>query len=496
MKKYCYLVTIPDHWFDVAKRLYDDKIAEPIIWFGDDRHYTKAKKIFGKNVINNLIFLHRPYEIPSVEYSGQHIEFFSSKNYLIAKDRCLKLMDRLDLNGSFNRIDREVYFHNTLLWFLVKFNKEKPDFLVCAEAPHNHVTYLIYEICKFLKIPSYKFVNSMLAPILSLHNMESGEITPMQGNSFGKYDKYIDNKIQNFISIVKQKNQDYEISYMADQRKGLYFASKIKQFFSIEIINILKDIKHNLGWYLLSKYNPINPYNFGVFTRYYIRGKRKKNLKKEFNRNKNMFDLPSKFVYFPLHYEPERTTLSDGGFFHDQLMALINLRKSLPKDIQIVLKEHPSQLYSNMRGSRGRSPLIYNLFKKVKGIKLVGNNYNTIYLIQKSKLVVTITGTVALEAAILEKPSITFGSTWYKGCPNIFEWKDNINLKDIINSKISSSNSVYDFLINHKNKYHILASMNLNEKDQFPEYFEESFFETEINNVYKILRQLFENKIK
>jgi CDP-glycerol glycerophosphotransferase (TagB/SpsB family) len=177
-------------------------------------------------------------------------------------------------------------------------------------------------------------------------------------------------------------------------------------------------------------------------------------------------------------------------------MALINLRKSLPKDIQIVLKEHPSQLYSNMRGSRGRSPLIYNLFKKVKGIKLVGNNYNTIYLIQKSKLVVTITGTVALEAAILEKPSITFGSTWYKGCPNIFEWKDNINLKDIINSKISSSNSVYDFLINHKNKYHILASMNLNEKDQFPEYFEESFFETEINNVYKILRQLFENKIK
>ena len=37
-------------------------------------------------------------------------------------------MDRLDLYGTFSRIDREVYFHQIIVWSLKKFSKQKPDF--------------------------------------------------------------------------------------------------------------------------------------------------------------------------------------------------------------------------------------------------------------------------------------------------------------------------------------------------------------------------------
>ena len=32
-------------WFDAAKYLYQNKIAKPIMWLGDDRHFKKAKEI-------------------------------------------------------------------------------------------------------------------------------------------------------------------------------------------------------------------------------------------------------------------------------------------------------------------------------------------------------------------------------------------------------------------------------------------------------------------
>ena len=58
MKKYCYFVTNQDHWFDVAQKLYNEGIAEPVLWFGDDYHFEKARELFGECVLNNLLFIH------------------------------------------------------------------------------------------------------------------------------------------------------------------------------------------------------------------------------------------------------------------------------------------------------------------------------------------------------------------------------------------------------------------------------------------------------
>ena len=40
MKKYFYFMTEGDQWFDVSVKLYNEKIAEPVLWLGDDCHYN------------------------------------------------------------------------------------------------------------------------------------------------------------------------------------------------------------------------------------------------------------------------------------------------------------------------------------------------------------------------------------------------------------------------------------------------------------------------
>ena len=62
---------------------------------GDDRHFEKATEMFGNDVVVRMLdFVHYQQQISNANYSGENIDFFVSENYLRAKDRCLKMMDR------------------------------------------------------------------------------------------------------------------------------------------------------------------------------------------------------------------------------------------------------------------------------------------------------------------------------------------------------------------------------------------------------------------
>ena len=88
-------------WFDIASDLQDEGIATPVLWLGDDVNYLNASKKFGSSVVQMLEFVHRPYNIHHINYSGEYEDFFRSENYYKAKNICLKMMDRLDQYGTF-----------------------------------------------------------------------------------------------------------------------------------------------------------------------------------------------------------------------------------------------------------------------------------------------------------------------------------------------------------------------------------------------------------
>ena len=62
------------------------------------------------------------------------------------------------------------------------------------------------------------------------------------------------------------------------------------------------------------------------------------------NINYALKNLNLDYVYFPLSYQPEATTLSYGDEYDDQLLAIEKIDKIIPKNWKILVKEHNSKL--------------------------------------------------------------------------------------------------------------------------------------------------------
>lgn len=492
MVKYIFLGSpFNTSWIYITKKLFDLSIAEPVIFIGHDRHYQESKKVFGKNVIEDFKVRHRPYEINNIEYNGENIGFFESKNYLRAKDICLKLMDRLDNYGNFSRVDREVYFHKLCILYLKKIEISKPQVLIAAESPHDHCRYILFEISRYLKLPCYKFNNWTMAPLLMFQNMENGEfyksnVSPDSYESSSKIKKMI----EKYLNVIT--NEDYEVDYMRDQRKNKGDAKLGRIGTST---NLIKDFKHNIGMFIRKKYNPINPYNLGLLTRAYIIDKRKKNLRKSLKMNESFPDLNMNYVYFPLHFEPERTSNPDGGDYHDQFKVLSIIRNIIPDSYKIYVKEHPSQIFYAEKGAKGRSSLFYDLLNGLKSVELVKRDFNSQELIRNSKCVFTLTGTVAIESAILGKPCVVFGpATYYSGCPNTINYTSNFNFEQINNLKIKSKKEIYFFFMELMKKYSIPGIMNASQKKYFKQFDNEDFIKMSNEFLYNFLKDFFLSK--
>ncbi|NCV44697.1 MAG: hypothetical protein EBW15_07895 [Actinobacteria bacterium] len=90
--------------------------------------------------------------------------------------------------------------------------------------------------------------------------------------------------------------------------------------------------------------------------------------------------LPAgKFVYFPLHFQPEASTSAKGRHFVDQREAVALVAESLPTNWMLVVKEHPHQwrrLYPRSRNYWKRIASI----PKVRVIQAWANGKKVVFL--------------------------------------------------------------------------------------------------------------------
>jgi hypothetical protein len=492
MKKYCYFMTGSQIWFDAAARLYQEGIAKPVLWLGDDCHFEKAREMFGDDVVVKMLdFVHYPQQINNVDYSGENIGFFLSDNYLRAKDRCLKMMDRVDLYGTFSRLDREVILNKLSIWTLRNLEKSKPDALIMAEAPHSHSQYLIYEICLYLDIPTAKFNTWTPVPLMFLQDMKLGTRQKKNYKISRDVDKKITKELEKYITLISNlaDRDGYEVDYIKQQRLDSLIVNKFKSLIKSDLIIFIKDIYFHMRMFYKKEYLHINPYKIGIYGRKKIQRVRKKNLKDACDKNLDKLDLKQEFVYFPLHFEPERTTNPDGGRFHDQVLAILELRKLLPSDVYIYVKEHPSQFYFSDKGSRGRSPLFYNLIKNIKNVKLIDPYEDSFKVLRHAMFVATINGTVAIEAAIIKKKALVFGNNWFSGCPNIISWGSNIKYQDFLNVKTSNANEILDFFIKQKDLYSVPACQNPSAEISYKSFRTQDFLKNECSGVTHLMQE-------
>lgn len=128
-------------------------------------------------------------------------------------------------------------------------------------------------------------------------------------------------------------------------------------------------------------------------------------------------DLSKKFVYFPLHLQPEATTIVCAQKYEKQLYFLDNLAKSVPADTLIYVKEHYSFLGS-------REDEFYLALQNYPNIVLIDPWEDSFALIEKSECVATLTGTAGIESMLLRHPVIMGGDIMYENAPGVMRIQD------------------------------------------------------------------------
>lgn len=135
---------------------------------------------------------------------------------------------------------------------------------------------------------------------------------------------------------------------------------------------------------------------------------------------RKVFEEPvagEKYVLYPIHFQPEASTLVQAPLYVDQLALLTDVAKSLPVGYRLYVKEHVS--------NRGRRPIaFYEAIRALKNTRLLGPDTNTWSLIRGASAVVVITGTMGWEGVLFDKPVITFGDVFYNILPHVYRGRE------------------------------------------------------------------------
>lgn len=128
--------------------------------------------------------------------------------------------------------------------------------------------------------------------------------------------------------------------------------------------------------------------------------------------------ISGKIAFFGLHVQPEASIDVMGPYFSDQLKLIKDMRRALPFDTTLVIKEHPNFL--------GRKPLrFFRELGRVPNVLMVHPNTSSFDIYKRASVVLTVSGTTAYEAGMLGIPAITFSKTFFSGfssvhhCPHI-----------------------------------------------------------------------------
>jgi len=196
------------------------------------------------------------------------------------------------------------------------------------------------------------------------------------------------------------------------------------------------------------------------------------------------------YIFIGLHKQPEASVDVFGRYYEDQMQNIQNIWRVLPHGWKLVIKEH-----TNAIGDRSRA--FYKTLQQLLGIVIVEEKTDSYELIRNAKAVVTVTGTIALEAALMQIPALTFAPVFFNRinyCQQVTleTLSETTDLTGLINGLKDSEDNRLDFtnyLLNNSFKG-ILSDPLLN-----PSILEVENIEN-ISNAYLLAIKAISNKIE
>lgn len=438
-----YATTPSSKWVDVAEQLEEDEDIHPVYWI-----CTGSLKEDVRNEYPDIV-VHDSYDCIRGKFHSE----YNSDNFLFPVDEevlesltnfesiALKMMDRLDPGNiadyEFSYTDRIRKYHRSVSYWLKVIEEENPDLAIFGNAPHLVSDYILYAVCDHKDVDTLILTPSSLPETFFVRS-KVNEMPELEE----KIDKQISHDaIEDHIDRISNSYEEAQPEYMEDQRGNLEFPGLKSTLSDVagRLIN-LRGERENPNFKELDKRIEDSNITNWFWLKYRIKSRiYRMKLKKHYSKLSKKPDLSKKYVYFPLHYQPERTTCPEAGQFVHQYLIVNLLARELPSDIQIYIKEHPSQFSSSLKGELGRKTSFYDDIIDYENVHLISEEVSTFDLIDNSFAVATATGTAGWEALIREKPALVFGNAWYQHAPECYRIKTKEDFEKSLKSIYASS---------------------------------------------------------
>lgn len=357
-----------------------------------------------ENFTLELAKLHQNIIIPT---SLEIIFTDNFETYKMQFSRCTRGL------GSCSKISRvKRHFWTLLQWYFFKYVNEKITFAIFAVPPHFGFDKLMSDFLGWMNVPVYYGYQTLFPNKYILYNQDFKRIPPTHPEPFSRQLKFPSVANEELSYMIGVTGAPPKARWIRWARKGIksVFQQADKREASRNVI-------------------------FGEFQFY-------KNLKEVGLWDNQRLEATLKgnpFIYFPLHLQPEMTTSMLGGKYVDQILAIEELSSILPKNFKIVVKENPKQSHKE------RNDSFFKRLKNLKNVVFVGKHLNSKWLIRKSQLVATITGTAGWEAIRFGKPVIVFGHAWYKDFYGVIKFRQNLDINSIIQHRPNPRQTQLDY---------------------------------------------------
>lgn len=438
---------------DIINNIIASHDIEKLVVFSADEN--------GKNLLSDLNTI---FVIPEIIQGDYDFDSFDLDpldksiidSMLIYESDIMRMMDRFEVylkKPVLYDERKKIYFKHLRYWshFLAH---NRIDAFICGNIPHDIYDFVILALCKIKNIPTLYFYQGQIFDV----------IHPMNDYVVGT---------ESLPSKYKQLLTRYE------ENSEIIFSDFVE--------DVCNHMKQDILPFYMTK-NPINRINlilkrlkfFLTFinTPSFVGIKRKINNFKLTLSYKAISKKPNfhtKYIYLPLHYQPELTSCPLGGGYENQYLIIEMLDYFLPDDYILYVKEHPNQEIFARNYN-----YYYDILKSTKKVVFVPKDTSSFELMLNSQAVATITGTAGWEALFKQKPVLVFGHNFYEFAPGVTL----INSKEDAHKAISdiiSQKFVYDEI---KLKLFIQAVEETSLKGHIDLYYKSfSKFKTEESNI-------------
>ena len=346
-------------------------------------------------------------------YSSIAAGLMSDYNFILLFERGNPFRKSKGLFGQVHIIEKLVY---NICNFI---ESQKPNYVFSFALPHHFINYAFVRIAEMLGIPVF-FCDFGAFPW-----------------QYHLYHGFIDRKkIKNTIQLksTEAKAKDWYNSQRAE------YSVSTKLYQESGGLGVLHNKKNRFErlilLYSLFRDNGRSGYSFAKniksvvkaqIVRFYS-NKLKSVLEKKLSVDITTFP----YVIFFMHFQPEATSMPNGGLYAYQLFAIRRLSLSVPQGWKVLVREHPFT-FENSFSPRFRNKQFYDAIEEMDNVQLLSLEHKPYDLIDNSKVVSTLTGSVGLQALCRERPVVAFGYSGYDRVYGVVKPQSDCDLKQFLN---------------------------------------------------------------